>query len=348
MKKLFIKKVTNGSSLKVKEVTSRHKLSKFGTQTNDGKYSVMYFIFKGEQFEINQLQALENNNNIFLDCSNEVITICGKMIVNNETIYFHVENNKIIPFVVISYEAGERVNSFNNTDNNVVIDQLKNKTVVPLDDFESLTGVRFTTVHTGKMENMISLSTNAKKNSICRCRAKVKNSICTECYANDILTAYPDLYKKTSKNMELLTYQQLDILPQINKNKMPYIRFEAFGDLANINQLINYINIARVNPSVQFALWTKNPFILSRAAELGFIAPGNMNVMYSSYFLNSVTPFNNNLLKLCNGVFTVYTNDFLENNNKSIVCNCGDKKCKDCLLCYKKHDNFLYINERLK
>jgi hypothetical protein len=53
-----------------------------------------------------------------------------------------------------------------------------------------------------------------------------------------------------------------------------------------------------------------------------------MVLIYSDPIING----NNELPEGFDKVFTVYTKQYVKENNIDI--NCGGKKCKDCLLCY--------------
>ena len=155
------------------------------------------------------------------------------------------------------------------------------------------------------------------------------------------MRVFPGMSEPMEKNQEILTSEiiPLEKLPQIN---VLYFRFEAFGDLNNATQVINYFNMCRVNPKTHFALWTKNPDYIKQAINQGHEKPQNLNIVLSSLFVNKERK---NIFDFVDKVFTVYDADHIEKNNVNI--NCGAKSCFTCGLCYEKN-NVTIINEKLK
>lgn len=209
--------------------------------------------------------------------------------------------------------------------------------------FSTLSSIHFTTKMNGKMEGMLSLSTSVLENPHCKERRKQGNSICKHCFAASQMKCFKSMIKCFKENTEILTSQlfSIDEMPVINAL---YFRFEAFGDLINETQVINYFNICKKNPNVKFALWTKNPWIIERAINQGEAKPENLQIVLSSPILNkaieekAIARYN-----FIDKVFTVYDKKTSEN----ISINCGGKKCLSCGLCYNKNET-RYINEILK
>lgn len=214
--------------------------------------------------------------------------------------------------------------------------------IVTMFNSKKYNGLHITTNHTGKMAGMYSLSTCAACNEYCKAYAKDPNKVCSKCYANTMLKRYSTLNKALSRNTEILTSSvlALDILPTINAL---YFRLEAFGDLNNDIQVINYFNICNKNKGVHFALWTKNPFFISQAINKGYEKPANLQIILSSHYLNVEADKAN--YPFIDKVFTVYTPDYIESNN--ITINCGSRSCLNCGKCYKKRSCDT-INEKLK
>lgn len=199
--------------------------------------------------------------------------------------------------------------------------------------------------HTGKMTGIQSLSTNTALNERCQKNASVKGSICEHCFAASMLKRYSNLNDKLTSNYELLTSQILSLedLPIITNL---YFRFEAFGDLATPEQVVNYFNICKVNKRVQFALWTKNPDIIEKAIKKYQIKkPTNLNIIFSSLFMNTVNEKTANKYSFIDKIFTVYDADYITENDVKI--NCGARSCLTCLKCYTKNKT-RYISEKLK
>lgn len=201
--------------------------------------------------------------------------------------------------------------------------------------------------HSGKMSGMVSVSTSVLENPHCQKRRACVGTICEKCYAGAQLQRYASQAKKLKLATEFFTSHIIDYdeIPLLNTL---YFRFEAFGDLINSIQVVNYFNIARKNKAMRCALWTKNPWIVSYAmSEYGIEKPENLVVLISSPYINkkidiekikAVYPF-------IDKVFTVYNNEYIDNNN--VLINCGARECFTCLKCYSKFTEN-YISERLK
>lgn len=84
---------------------------------------------------------------------------------------------------------------------------------------------------------------------------------------------YRKVNKAFARNTEILCGRLLkdEEIPRIDPRVWPICRFEAYADLSNVTQCLNYFKIARKNPGVRFALWTKNPGFIAKAVT---VAPG--------------------------------------------------------------------------
>lgn len=199
--------------------------------------------------------------------------------------------------------------------------------------------------HTGKMEGLQSLSTSVLLNENCKRNREIKGSICEHCYAARLTAMRSQLDEKLDFNTVLLTscVLPLEALPIITSL---YFRFESFGDLNNAVQVVNYFNICKKNPLVNFALWSKNPHIIQEAMNAyGIEKPENLNIIYSSLFINQPSESITKKYAFIDKVFTVYDPQYIKENG--IVINCGGKHCAGCLNCYRKND-ITVINEKLK
>lgn len=212
-----------------------------------------------------------------------------------------------------------------------------------IDKAEELTGVHYTLKHTGKMSGMQSLSTSCLCNKNCLNRVENVNLVCSHCYAQRQMKMYKNLEKCLKKNTEILTTRLLtdEEIPLINA---AFFRFESFGDLNNEIQVVNYFRICKRNKHVKFALWTKNPWIIAETINNGENKPRNLQVIYSSPYLDKC---DNKLNKypFIDKIFTVYTKEYIKENN--IEINCGAKSCLSCHKCYVKSKE-IYINEKCK
>lgn len=201
----------------------------------------------------------------------------------------------------------------------------------------------------GKMAGIPSISTSVLENPICQKRRQDPNSICAKCFAASTAARYSSLAKNLKSNLELLTGEILpaDVLPRFIPELSNIVRFESFGDLANVNQAINYLNIAKVNPGVRFAIWTKNIGILAKAVEtVG--KPENIRIIYSAPIVNHAIDVEKTKRSFpyVDAVFTVYDKKHVAENNVEI--NCGAKSCITCRNCYDRSDFYSDIKEQLK
>ena len=199
--------------------------------------------------------------------------------------------------------------------------------------------LHITEKHTGKMAGMQSLSTSCRSNKNCERFSKIEGSVCQKCYAQRMMKMYKNMDPCLERNAELLTESVIpdENLPNINA---AYFRFESFGDLHNTTQVVNYFNICKKNPDTNFALWTKNPALISPVADQ---KPENLQIVFSSLFLNTVADAEK--FPFVDKIFTVYDKETIERDGVEI--NCGARSCLKCHRCYKAGGD-RYINEKLK
>lgn len=188
----------------------------------------------------------------------------------------------------------------------------------------------------GKMEGMVSISTNPVTNDFCQAMSKKDDNICHECYALKYSKYRPNVVKTYQKNAELLSSRVLSMaeIPTLN---VSFLRFNSFGELINEIHMENIINICRKNPHLTASIWTKRPNIVNKFKDI----PKNLILVYSSPKMN----IRSKLPKRFNKVFTVYDKEHIEKDNIKINCK---QKCIECLKCYKTSDKDVYINEHKK
>ncbi len=199
--------------------------------------------------------------------------------------------------------------------------------------------LKLTTKMTGKMEFMHSLNSSSLNNKFCIAKSSQnKSSICEDCYSNGLLKMYKNADKAFTENGILLSE---NIFPPfaIPKTNSSVFRFNAYGELINMNHLRNLMAMCEKNESTTFSLWTKRKNLIWRYCK-DFGKPKNVIFIYSSEILNK----REKKPKYFNKVFTVWSED---NKDKSFI-NCGTKKCFDCMTCYDLKDRKTYINEVLK
>ena len=218
---------------------------------------------------------------------------------------------------------------------------MSKKKFVTIKDAEKVSGVHYTLNHSGKMSGMQSLSTSCLRNPYCQARRYNPELICSHCYAHRFAHMYSSLSKRLEGNTEILTSRILKEyeIPTINSL---YFRFEAFGDLINKKQVINYFNICLHNKKVKFGLWTKNPQIIEQVLRSGWKKPNNLQIILSSPKINEPVECKYDFV---DKIFTVYDKKYIKKHN--IEINCGGEQCLTCGKCYCKSKG-KNINEMLK
>ena len=198
-----------------------------------------------------------------------------------------------------------------------------------------------------KLSGFRSLSTSPLLNALCIGRHNNPKLICSSCYSVTYNNMREGLRNKLARNTESLTKEVIpyESIPVINDR---YFRIESFGDLQNVNQAINYLNFIRKNPETNFGWWTKNPNFIKQALKaLNIEKPENVQIILSACGLNVGIKLETvkKAFPFVDKVFTVYDSKYIKEND--IEINCGTRKCKDCLNCYKS-GGFTQVNEKKK
>ena len=217
-----------------------------------------------------------------------------------------------------------------------------------IETFQKVYGVHITTKHSGKMAEFASLSTSPSANRFCAARAKCRGSICEKCYAMRMAKRYSTLETALTRNHDVLTSKVIPVeeMPILN---FLMFRLEAFGDVENSTQIVNYFNLCRRNPRVQFSIWTKNVSLFRDIFANGYMGekvakPKNLIIIISSPFVNKAEDISSH--PFADKVFTVYDEGYAKSHGISI--NCGSLSCASCQRCYNKADRTRYINELVK
>lgn len=205
------------------------------------------------------------------------------------------------------------------------------------------------TEHSGKMQGIPSISTNKYTNCNCLKMSKLNGCICSKCYVDGVAKRYPNLIQALQHNTEVITARiltgaELQVLSKHFANTL-ICRFEAFGDLNNETQIINYSNIARACKYTKFALFTKQFGLLLNWFRNGGRLPNNITVVLSTPYIN--TEIYNEKLELFKAYHerTIIFSVVDDPNNKKI--NCGGRKCLECRNCYDA-ENPHNVTELLK
>jgi len=191
------------------------------------------------------------------------------------------------------------------------------------------------------MVNMASLSTSALDNAICNARRQQPGSICQKCYASSLIKQYSALRNKLKRNMAIyskviIPWEQLPLL------NIAYFRIEAFGDVSNSTQCVNYINFIRKNRHIKFGWWSKNLNLIKTALKrLGLSdLPSNCKMVYSEPVINC----NDTTLDSIKQKYPFVDKIFIVRDD--VEGSCG-KNCFKCLTCYRSNEHNTVI-EKLK
>jgi hypothetical protein len=194
-------------------------------------------------------------------------------------------------------------------------------------------------VMTGKLLGLKAISTNTLTNAYCYKQFhSAVETICKNCYSYIMLESYrKNMQACLERNSKLLSGsvlhdQQLPTIMEI------YYRFQAHGELINMNHLVNLMNIAKKNPLTTFALWTKRNDLIQKYLKNNE-KPKNLILIYSN-------PKKSKIMSKPPKHFDKTFNTVLEHEHKELQ-NCTGQKCKDCLACYK-FNNIDTIVEKVK
>lgn len=159
---------------------------------------------------------------------------------------------------------------------------------------DTYAGIHYTTKHGGKMKGVVSVSTDINSNPFCQARQGNPDCICAKCYAESMMDDTRGVYRRNNgpfkANTEILCGRLLtdEELPVINPAVFPLFRVQSFGDVRNVTECLNYFKMARRNPQVRFAFWTKNIAILAKAVAIAG-KPENVQIVLSSERINEET-----------------------------------------------------------
>ena len=209
----------------------------------------------------------------------------------------------------------------------------------------AMNGILWMTEHSGKMKGINSIGTSCANNPHCIARQKNRESVCSKCYADTYMKMRKALKEHLEENAKILTTRLLEgnEIPVTNAR---VFRFESFGDLYNATHLQNYLLICERNPFTNFALWTKNTWILDEVFnDMETQKPKNLSIIVSSPLLNKPMSLDREKFWFVDHIFTVFDKKFIKENNVNI--NCGSNNCLGCGNCYYVDTDF-YVNEQLK
>ena len=202
----------------------------------------------------------------------------------------------------------------------------------------------YQTEHAGKLENVPSISTCCLLNPACLARMMNGAAVCSQCFSNSLLSFRKGLKLTTSKNFYILNGTEIKNAPRIKwtkkmlqVNHTRIVRIESFGDVASVQQAINYIRIIQANPDCNFGVWTKNlNFWVQAFRKVG--KPKNMTLVFSSLELNKFSEIPEWARPWVDHRFTVFTKEWLTEHG--MCSNCAGISCAMCQRCYRKDTEF--------
>lgn len=207
---------------------------------------------------------------------------------------------------------------------------------------KNLTPVRLSTGLSGKMLGVWAISTISLCNSFCLARMRDPELVCYHCYVKKSLRI--DGILQYTQNMFVLSAgilpaEWIPVLREECAKLHPQIRLESMGDLMNLNQARNYLQIAYTNPAFSFGLWTKNPRIFADAVDqIG--KPANLSSVLSMSRVNLMDEnwgrwalyFDHTFVVVDD--LTVKAQMMMDPDTYS--CQCGPRSCITCKKCYTK------------
>lgn len=216
--------------------------------------------------------------------------------------------------------------------------------------------------HTGKMHDIISMSSSSKENTFCIARIEEakqvlaetgKEIVCLHCFSESMQNQYDTMHAKYVVATEILTEKVYPVkdFPIINA---AIARIESFGDVnpenqGGINQGLNYIHYCKANPETMFACWTKNPMVWKSVFDIES-KPKNLIMIYSDPMINGSMTDPEKLFEaikivfpFIDKIFIVFNKDYIKENKVSI--NCGAKSCNTCRNCYRKNKVHILFEE---
>jgi hypothetical protein len=188
------------------------------------------------------------------------------------------------------------------------------------------------TVGSAKMLHIPSINTPTHGNSFCEKMRLIEGGICEKCYAYNYESFRPTLLEAIERNLWLA---ERPILPaEIPRFNTQIVRLHSYGELLNVQHLLNYVTIVKANPWSIVTLWTKRANIVHRVFDLKLAEkPENLIIIYSSLLVNRLVKVPRHFDK----VFTAF------DKGVSDDINCHGS-CNECRLCYS-HNQVTHINE---
>jgi len=195
----------------------------------------------------------------------------------------------------------------------------------------------------GKMARISAISFNPLSNEFCNEWSKVDRTTCSICYARRYASTFRQNtvppYTQNARIMSTREVTERDFKKNAFKAGQ-FVRFLAYGELINDLTFKNFCKIAELYPDIKATMWTKRLDIVEPLIDL---VPDNMRLMYSTMPVNPSDEIATRIPTGFNGIFNVYTVDYILEHAREINCS---GSCATCLRCYTQ-DNIV-VNELVK
>jgi len=159
--------------------------------------------------------------------------------------------------------------------------------------------------------------------------AKVKGSVCYDCYARKGMYRMPNVVNKMQERKAF--FNAIDFVPRmvdmLNKTRSEYFRWFDSGDVQDVRMALNIIDVIKATPNKRHWIPTKERKIWQEALKLAEL-PANAVIRYSATMVNEAPP-------------EAWTNSSAVIKEASPIgheCPAPkqDGKCGDCRACWDK------------
>tara|TARA_R100001460_G_scaffold12301_2_gene28339 strand:+ start:542 stop:1174 length:633 start_codon:yes stop_codon:yes gene_type:complete len=121
--------------------------------------------------------------------------------------------------------------------------------------------------------------------------AKIKGSVCHDCYARKGRYNMPNVTDKMEERLKF--FNAIDFVPRmvamLNKTRSPYFRWFDSGDVQNVRMALNIIDIVKATPEKKHWIPTKERKIWLEALKLEAL-PDNAVIRYSATMVDDTPP----------------------------------------------------------
>lgn len=178
---------------------------------------------------------------------------------------------------------------------------------------------------TGKMEGMTSINDDPYSNRYCTTQCKNRLS----CYAKHFCRLFPNNSKAFKPNGDLMSFRYLDDweIPRFAPGQC--VRVHSYGELRNVQHMLNINLIAWVNPDTKFTMWTHRPEIVEEAAKQARLQP-NLRLIWSAPVDNLEADVPDRFV----GTFVPVRKATALRDGVPMFCH--GQRCIDCMHCYTK------------